>query len=61
MTKQEIKSVIQKSLDRVPESVLQDLLAFLRQVEGQPMARVNMASNLRTILEEEQHLLQRLA
>ncbi|NBW39250.1 MAG: hypothetical protein EBR30_30365 [Cytophagia bacterium] len=61
MTKQEIKSEIQKSLDRLPESVLQDVLAFLRQVEGQPMAKVNMASNLRTILEEEQHLLQRLA
>jgi hypothetical protein len=61
MTKQEIKSEIQKSLDRVPESVLQDVLAFLRQVEGQPMAKVNMASNLRTILEEDKHLLQRLA
>ncbi len=61
MTKQEIKSEIQKSLDRVPESVLKDVLAFLRQVEGQPMDNTNLQNSLKTILNEDQHLLQRLA
>jgi hypothetical protein len=61
MTKQEIKSEIQKSLDRVPETVLQDVLDFLRQAEGQSSERINLAINLRTILEEDKQLLQRLA
>ncbi len=61
MTKQEIKSEIQKSLDRMPETVLQDVLAFLRHVEGHPLEKINLASNLRTILEEDKQLLQRLA
>lgn len=61
MTKQEIKSEIQKSLDRLPETVLQDVLDFLRQAEGQSSEKTNLARNLRTILEEDKQLLQRLA
>lgn len=36
MTTKEIKSEIQKSLDNVPESVLQDILNFLKRAEKQP-------------------------
>jgi len=36
MTTEEIKSEIQKSLDKVPESVLQDVLG-LKQAENQPL------------------------
>ena len=35
MTAKEIKSEIQKSLDRVPESVLHDILDFLKKTESQ--------------------------
>jgi archaellum component FlaC len=61
MTARDIKSEIQKSLDRVPESVLQDVLDFLKKVENQPIEKVNMIRNLRDILTEDKELLERLA
>lgn len=61
MTSKDIKSEIQKSLDRVPESVLQDVLDFLKQVENQPIEKVNLTRNLRDILIEDKELLERLA
>lgn len=61
MTSKEIKSEIQKSLDKVPESVLQDILDFLKQAENQTSEKLNMAKNLRDILNEDKQLLERLA
>ncbi len=61
MTTKDIKSEIQKSLDKVPESVLQDVLDYLRQVENQPIEKVNLTRNLRDILTEDKELLERLA
>lgn len=61
MTTKDIKSEIQKSLDKVPESVLQDVLDFLKQVENQPIDKVNLTRNLRDILNEDKELLERLA
>ena len=61
MTTKEIKSEIQKSLDKVPESVLQDVLDYLKQVENQPIEKVNLTRNLRDILTEDKELLERLA
>lgn len=61
MTTQEIKSEIQKSLDRVPESVLQYILDFLKQAEALPADRLNLMKNLRDILTEDKELLERLA
>ena len=61
MTTKEIKSEIQKTLDKVPESVLQDILDFLRQAENQPTDRLNLTRNLRDIITEDRELLERLA
>jgi len=61
MTTEEIKSQIQKSLDNVPESVLQDILDFLRKAENQPLERLHLMKNLRDILTEDKDLLERLA
>ncbi len=61
MTTKEIKSQIQKSLDNVPESVLQDILDFLKKVENQPTERLNLMKDLRDILTEDKELLERLA
>lgn len=61
MTVNEIKSEIQKSLDNVPESVLQDILDFLKQAENQPADRLNLMKDLRDILTEDKELLERLA
>jgi predicted glycosyltransferase len=61
MTTKEIKSEIQKSLDNVPESVLKDILDFLKNVENQPTERLNLMKDLRDILTEDKELLERLA
>lgn len=61
MTTEEIKSEIQKSLDNVPESILQDILNFLKQVQDQSSDKLNLAKNLREILTEDKELLERLA
>jgi len=61
MTTKEIKSEIQKSLDNVPESVLQDILHFLKKAEKQPAETLNLMKDLRDILTEDKELLERLA
>ncbi len=61
MTAQEIKSEIHKSLDKVPESILQDILSLLKQAESQSPGKINLAAKLRTILREDKELLERLA
>lgn len=61
MTTRDIKAEIQRSLDKVPESVLQDVLDFLKQVENPPTNNVNLTRNLRDILTEDKALLERLA
>jgi hypothetical protein len=61
MAKPEIKSDIPKSLNRVTENALPDVLDCLRQVKDQSMNNVNLNNCLKTILNEDQHLLQCLA
>jgi hypothetical protein len=61
MTAKEIKSEIQKSIDKVPESVLQDILDFLKSVENKSHEQLNLAKNLKNILAEDKELLDRLA
>ncbi len=61
MTAKEIKSEIQKSMDKVPESVLQDILDFLKSVENKSKEQLNLTKNLRNILTEDKELLERLA
>jgi hypothetical protein len=61
MTTKDIKSEIQKSLDKVSESVLQDVLKFLKHMESQSSEKVNLTMNLKDILTEDKELLERLA
>lgn len=61
MTTKELKSEIQKTLDNVPENILQDILVYLKEIESQPKKGIDMARNLRTILAEDKSLLERLA
>jgi len=61
MTTKDIKSEIQKSLDKVPERVLQDVLNFLKQIENHSIEKVNLTMNLKDILTEDRELLERLA
>ena len=61
VTTKEIKSEIQKSLDNVPDSVLQDILDFLKLAEKHSTERLNLTRNLRDILAEDRELLEKLA
>lgn len=61
MTIKELKSEIQKSLDNVPESVLVDILALLKEAQGKPADQVKLTRDLRDILIEDKNLLERLA
>jgi hypothetical protein len=61
MTKEQIKTEIRKSLDKVPESVLTDVLELLKQAEKLPAGKESFISHLREILREDKNLLERLA
>lgn len=61
MTKLQIQTEIQKVLDNVPESVLHDVLDFLKELQERPADKVKLTNNLRQILSEDKELLEKLA
>lgn len=61
MTKTQIQSEIQKVWDNVPENVLQDILNFLKEIQGMPEEKVKLRNDFRKILTEDKELLERLA
>ena len=61
MTKAQIQLEIQKVLENVPESVLQDVLDFLKELQDQPADKVRLAKHLRQILSDDKELLEKLA
>ena len=61
MTTTEIKSEIQNVLDNIPESVLQDVLDFFRELQGQSVEKIKLTNHLRQTLVEDKELLERLA
>ena len=61
MTTNEIKSEIQKTLDGIPENVLQEILDYLKEVQGKSVHKMKLGKNLRDILVEDRELLERLA
>lgn len=61
MTTKEIKSEIQKTLDNIPENVLQDILDYLKLIQGKSADKIELSKNLRDIITEDKELLERLA
>ena len=61
MTAKEIKSEIQRTLDNIPENVLQDILDYLKVIQGKSTDKIELSKNLRDILTEDKELLERLA
>jgi mRNA-degrading endonuclease RelE of RelBE toxin-antitoxin system len=61
MTSIEIKTEIQKVLDQVPETVLQDVLDFLKELQTKSADQIKLTNNLRKILSEDRELLEKLA
>lgn len=61
MTTKEIRTEIQKVLDTFPETVLNDLLEYLKTIQNKPGDQVALSNNLRKILSEDNELLKKLA
>ena len=61
MSKDQIKYEINKVLDLLPDRALEDLLSFLKNVEGKSSEAFLNDSRLKRILNEDKELLQKLA
>ena len=61
ITKADLKQEIKKAIDEVPESVLVDVLEYLKQIKATPEEKIDLARHLSQILREDKELLQRLA
>ena len=61
MSSQEIKQEISKVIEEVPESVLAEILGYLKQIQSLPKDKIEMSEHLKKILREDKDLLQRLA
>jgi len=61
MTTTEIKEEIHRAVDQVPETSLNEALAFLKALQSNSPERIKRSKNFKKILEEDKELLQRLA
>jgi hypothetical protein len=61
MTSIEIKTEIQKVIDQVPETVLPDVLDFLKELQIKSEDEIKLVNNLRKIIAEDRELLEKLA
>lgn len=61
MTSTDLKLEIQKVIDIVPESVLEEILDYLKQIQNTPPQKFNLTQHVESILCEDKELLHRLA
>ncbi len=61
MIKNPLQLEIQKVLENLPESVLQDVLDFLNDLQNQSSDKTALTNNLSQILLEDKELLEELA
>jgi hypothetical protein len=61
MTAKEIRSEIQKVLDKVPEALLGDILEYLKAIRGKSANTVHLSKDLSRIIAEDKELLEKLA
>jgi hypothetical protein len=61
MTVSDLKQEIKKAIDDAPESVLEDILEYLKQIKVAPEKKIDLSRHLGQILREDKELLQRLA
>jgi hypothetical protein len=61
MTTKEVKSEIQKVLDKVPDNLLQGILDYLKTIQSKSADTVQLSQNLKQIISEDKALLERLA
>ena len=53
MAAKEIKSEIQRTLDNVPEDTLQDILNYLKSIQGKSSDNIKLGKNFRNSLTED--------
>lgn len=61
MTVDQIKQEIQKSLEDMPETALQQVLEYLKEVQKFGADKTKLSTDLSKILKEDRNLLHRLA
>jgi hypothetical protein len=61
MTTKELRQEISRVIQEVPETVLEDILIYLKKVGSKSGEDVETMQNLRKILKEDETLLERLA
>lgn len=61
MTTADLRFEIMKAIDEVPESVLPDILDYLKQVKALPKEKIDLSRHLGLIIREDEELLKRLA
>ncbi|HSI90263.1 MAG TPA: hypothetical protein VK927_04060 [Adhaeribacter sp.] len=61
MSTRDVKAEIQKVLETIPENVLEDVMAYLKQVQGQTKENLELSKYLKQILQEDKDLIQKLA
>jgi hypothetical protein len=61
MTKNQLKIEIAKSLEEMPEQVLENVLSYLEKLKAEQDSSEALNQLLSTILEEDKNLLNRLA
>lgn len=61
MSATEIKLEIEKVLDTMPETTLESVLKYLKNIAESDSENVKFAGNFRKILDEDNELLQKLA
>ena len=61
MTTKQIKSEIQKVLDAIPDTVLEDILEYLKSLQSKSSDSITLSHNMRKILSEDKELLEKLA
>ena len=61
MNRHELRTEIQRILEKAPESVLTEVLRYLREIKSLEPEDLRMAQNLNKILQEDRELLEKLA
>lgn len=57
----ELKTEIQKALDKIPENILEDILSYLKEMQGKSRTEIDKVRHLKKILTEDRELLKKLA
>ena len=61
MKTMEIKNEIKRTIDDLPDTILEDVLDYLNKLKNTSKDKILLSKNLSSILREDSALLQRLA